>query len=97
MMENGRRKKFIGMRREDDMRSSGGRKEVEWRRKEEERAQRSKEIIRTLAASSAECEPQRPRTKFGVNSLKLTDIKAFMTTFQKSMEAREIKHAKWQV
>ena len=79
------------------------RKEEEWRRREEERARRSEEIMRTLAASLAEREPRRPRTEFGVDSLKLTkltlsdDIEAFMTTFERSMEAHEIERVKWPV
>ena len=47
------------------------RKEEEWRWMEEERAQRSEEIMRKLAAPLAESEPRRPRTKFGVYSLKV--------------------------
>ena len=59
--------------------------------------------MRTLAASLAEWEPRRPRTEFGVDSLKLTkltlsdDIEAFMTTFKRSMEAHKIECAKWPV
>ena len=70
---------------------------------EEERARRSEEIMRTLAASLAEREPQRLRTEFGVDSLKLTkltlsdDIEAFMTMFERSMEAHEIECTKWLV
>ena len=67
---------------------------------EEERAQRSEEIMRKLAAPLAECEPRTPRTKFEVDSLKLTkltlsdDTEAFMTTFKRSMKAHKIEHVK---
>ena len=53
-----------------------------------------------LAAPLAECEPRRPRTKFGVNSLKLTkltlsdDTEAFMTTFKRSVKAQKIERIK---
>ena len=69
----------------------------------EEGAQRSEELMRTLAASLAEREPRRSRHEFGVDSLKSTkltlsdDIEAFMTTFERSMEAHEIEHGKWPV
>ena len=59
--------------------------------------------MRTLAASLAEREPRRPRTEFGVDSLKLTkltlsdNIEAFMMTFERSMEAHEIERVKWLV
>ena len=75
----------------------------EWRRIKEERAQRSEEIMRTLAASLAECEHRRPRTEFGVDSLKLAkltwldNIEAFMTIFERSLEAHEIEREKWLV
>ena len=101
------------VRREEERRryeEEWRRKEEEWRRmederarREEERARRSEEIMRTLAASLAEREPRRPRTEFGVDSLKLTkltlsdDIEAFMTTFERSMEAHEIERVKWPV
>ena len=57
--------------------------------------------MRTIAASLAERDPRRPRHDFGVDSLKLTkltlsdDIEAFMTTFERSMEAHEIERGKW--
>ena len=69
----------------------------EWRRIEEERAQKSEEIMRTLAASLAERKHRRPRTEFGVDSLKLfkltwlDDIEAFMTIFERSLEGHEIE------
>ena len=64
---------------------------------EEERAQRSEEKMRKLAAPLAECEPQRPKTEFGVDLLMLTkltlsnDTEAFMTIFKRSMKAHKIK------
>ena len=70
---------------------------------EEERACRSKELMGTIATSLAERKPQRPRHEFGVDSLKLTkltlsgDIEAFMTTFERSMEAHDIERGKWPV
>ena len=45
----------------------------------------------------------RPRTKFGVDLMKLTkptysdDIEAFMMTFERSMDAQEVEHIKWLV
>ena len=51
-------------------------------------APRSEEIIRILVANLAEREPQRSRTKFGKNSLKLTkftlsnDIEAYMKLYK---------------
>ena len=69
----------------------------EWRWMEEERAWRSEEIMRKLAAHLAECEPRRPRTEFGVDLLKLTkltlsdDTEVFMTTFKRSMKAHKIE------
>ena len=69
----------------------------------EERALRSEELMRTIAASLAEREPQRPRHEFRVGSLKLTkltlldDIEAFMTTFERPMEAHKIERRKWPV
>ena len=64
---------------------------------EEERARRSEEIMRNLVATLAGQEPQRSRTDFGVDSLKLTlsdDIEAFMMMLERSMEAHEIEHVK---
>ena len=59
--------------------------------------------LTTLAVSSVEHEAQRPRTEFGVDSLKVTkltlsdDIEAFITTFKQSVEAHNIDHVKWPV
>ena len=53
-------------------------------------------LVATLTA-------RRPRADYGVDSLKLTkltlsdDIKAFMATFERSMEAHEIEYVKWPV
>ena len=59
--------------------------------------------MRNLIATLAERKPQRLRTDFGLDSLKLTkltlsdDIEAFMTTFERSMEAHKIERVKWPV
>ena len=61
-----------------------------------ERARRSEELMRTLITTLTEREPQRSRTKLGVDSLMPSDnIGAFMITFERSMEAHEIPRAKW--
>lgn len=67
---------------------------------EEQRAQRSVDLTRTFVATLAKREPQRPRTEFRMNSPKLTKltlldgIEAFMTMFERSMEAHKIKQTK---
>ena len=93
--KNGRRQKFAERRSGDEKKRSGN--EKEWRQMEEARAQRSEDLTRTLVATLAEREPQGPRTKFGIDSLKLTKltlldgIEAFMTTFERSMKADKIE------
>ena len=68
---------------------------------EEGRARRSQELMRTIDASLVERKPRRTRHEFRVALLKLTkltlpdDIEAFMTTFQRSMEAHETECGKW--
>ena len=70
---------------------------------EEQRTQRSEDLMRTLVATLAEREPRRPRTEFAIDSPKLTkltlsdNIGAFMTTFKRSMEAHKIEQVKLQV
>ena len=94
------------VRREEERRryeEQWRRKEEEWRQTDAERASRSEEMMRTLINTLAEREPRRPRADLGVDMLKLTkltlsdDIKAFMTTFERSMEAHEIARGKWPV
>ena len=90
-------------RREQEWKEAEARREEEWRRMKEQRAQRSEDLMRTLVATLAEREPRRPRTEFGIDSPELTkltlsdDIEAFMTTFERSMEAHEIERTKWPV
>ena len=94
-------------RRKQEWKEAEARQE-EWRRKEEEwmeeqRAQRSEDLMRTIVATLAEREPRRPRTEFGIDSPKLTkltfldDIEAFMMMFKRLMEAPKIEQTKWLV
>ena len=70
---------------------------------DEEGARRSEEVMKTLISTLAEREPLRPKADLGVDLLNLTklmlsnDIKAFMTTFERSVEAHEITCGKWPV
>ena len=97
MMKNSRRKEEVCMEEERRRYKEQWHQKEDWRRIEEDRAQRSEEIMRTLAGSLAEREHRRPRTKFGVDSLKLTkltwldDIEEFMTIFERSLEAHKIE------
>ena len=90
-------------RRKQEWKEAEAHQDEEWRRMEEQRAQRLEDLMRTLVATLAEREPQRSRTEFGIDFPKLTkltlldDIEAFMTTFEKSMEAHEIELTKWPV
>ena len=63
--KNGRRQKPTEKRSGD---------EKNRRRMEEQRAQRSEDLMRTLVATLAKREPRRPRTEFGIDSPKLTKL-----------------------